>query len=395
MQPIQLKPEIYWVGGIDWDLRNFHGYLTPKGSTYNAYLIMDEQTTLIDLVKHYLVDELLARISVLTDPRNIKNIVVNHVEMDHSGALPKLMEIAPEATIITSPHGEKALRRHYKKDWKFKVVKTGDTIKIGKRTLQFVLTPMVHWPDSMATYCPEERVLFPNDAFGQHIASPARFAEELGLDIAFAEAARYYANIVLPLGEQVLKVLTALKPLAIDIIAPSHGVIWRNPAEIKLIIAAYEKWAKHETEPNRAVIVYDTMWGATEQIAYALREGLEDAGIEVSMCSLQTNHISSIVTEVLFSRFVLVGSPTINNSFLPTVGAFLTYLKGLRPKHRIGLAFGSYGWGGQGAKDVETILQELGWNLPEKLININYVPDPAELAQVRETAIRLATHARQ
>ncbi|MCX7765525.1 MAG: FprA family A-type flavoprotein [Candidatus Sumerlaeia bacterium] len=395
MQAIELKPEIYWVGGIDWNLRNFHGYLTPQGSSYNAYLIMDEQITLIDLVKHYLVDELLARISGLTDPHNIKNIVVNHVEMDHSGALPKLMEITPEATIITSPNGEKALRRHYKKDWNFKVVKTGDVVKIGKRTLQFVLTPMVHWPDSMATYCPEEHILFPNDAFGQHIASTARYAEELGLDIAFAEAARYYANIIFPLGELVLKVLNALTPLTIDIIAPSHGVIWRNPAEVKLIISAYEKWAKHETEANRAVIVYDTLWGATEQMAYTLREGLEDAGIEVSMCSLQTNHISSIMTEVLFSRFVLIGSPTINNSFLPTVGAFLTYLKGLRPKQRIGLAFGSYGWSGQGAKDVETILKELGWNLPEKLININYIPDPSELAQVRETALRLATHSRQ
>lgn len=378
MKPIEIKPKIFWVGGIDWDLRNFHGYLTQRGSTYNAYLILDEKIVLVDTVKYYLFEEMLSRIKEVVDPSRIDYIVANHVEMDHSGSLSKILRIATNAKVITSPHGEKGLRRHFKEEWDFKVVKSSDSVNIGKRTLQFFLTPMVHWPDSMATYVPEEKLLLPNDAFGQHIASAERFDDQVGWNVLYQEAAKYYANIVLPYGEQVKKALEALSALNIEMVAPSHGVIWRS--HLSKILEAYQKWADNKSE-NKALIVYDTMWGSTERIAYALRDGLERAGAPVTIRNLKTNHISDVMTDVLSSRAVLIGSPTLNNGMLPTVGAFLAYLEGLRPKKRIGFAFGSYGWGGQAVKKIQAILETLKWEMPLKSINFQYVPDEEELAK--------------
>lgn len=378
MKPIEIKPKIFWVGGIDWDLRNFHGYLTQRGSTYNAYLIVDEKIVLVDTVKHYLFEEMLSRIKEVVDPSRIDYIVANHVEMDHSGSLPRILKIASKAKLITSPHGEKGLRRHFKEEWDFKIVKSGDSINVGKRTLQFFLTPMVHWPDSMATYVAEEKLLLPNDAFGQHIACAERFDDQVGWDILYQEAAKYYANIVFPYGEQVKKALEALSALDIDMVGPSHGVIWRS--YLPKIVEAYQKWADNKSE-NKALIVYDTMWGSTERIAYTLRDGIEKAGVPVIMRNLKTNHISDVITDVLSSKAILIGSPTLNNGMLPTVGAFLTYLEGLRPKKRIGFAFGSYGWGGQAVKKIQAILETLKWEMPLNSINFKYVPDEEELAK--------------
>ncbi|MEA3559783.1 MAG: FprA family A-type flavoprotein, partial [Candidatus Thermoplasmatota archaeon] len=325
MDRIEIKPGIFWVGGIDWDLRDFHGYKTQRGSTYNAYLIIDEKITLVDTVKHYLFDEMLARIKTIIDPSKIDYIVSNHVEMDHTGGLPKLLEIAKKAKIITSQNGEKGLRRHYKKDWDFQVVKTGDTLDIGRRTLHFVNIPMVHWPDSMVTYVAEDKLLLPNDAFGQHIATSERFDDELGLDIIWEEAAKYYANIVLPYGSQVVKALDIVETLDVDMIGPSHGIIWRS--HIPKLLREYRKWATHETE-NKALIIYDTMWDSTRKMAHKLKEGLLESGFQVSMRCLKTNDISDIMTDVLTTKLILIGSPTLNNNMLPTMGAFLTYLKG-------------------------------------------------------------------
>jgi len=386
MKPIEIKPKVYWVGGIDWDLRSFHGYLTPRGTTYNAYLLVDDRVVLVDTVKHYLFDEMLARIREIVDPARIDYLVVNHVEMDHSGSVPKVMEIAPRAKIVTSPNGEKGLARHYKKDWEYVVVNSGEELKTGARTLKFVHTPMVHWPDSMVTYLPEEKLLLPNDAFGQHIAGTERFDDELGWDIVHEEAAKYYANIVMPYGEQVDKALDVVAQLPLEMIAPSHGLIWRT--YLRELLKVYRRWANHETE-RRALIVYDTMWGATKRIAQALQDGLEDAGVPVTMRCLQTSHISEIMPDVLVSKAILIGTPTLNNGMLPTVGAFLTYLKGLRPKKRLGFAFGSYGWGGQGAKEVQAAMAAMGWEVPLDIVNIQYTPDDAELAAARAAGRKL------
>ncbi|NQS90270.1 FprA family A-type flavoprotein [Patescibacteria group bacterium] len=386
MKPIKIKPGIYWVGGIDWDLRNFHGYLTQRGSTYNAYLIIDEKTVLVDTVKHHFFEEMLSRIKEIIDPSRIDYVVSNHVEMDHSGSIPKILKIASKAKVITSPQGERGLYRHFKRNWNFMVVKPGDIINIGKHSLQFFLTPMVHWPDNMVTYIPKEKLLLSNDAFGQHIATAKRFDDEVGWNILYEEAANYYANIVFPYGAQVKKALAAISGLNIEMIAPSHGVIWRT--YLPKILEFYRKWANNETE-KRALIVYDTMWSSTRKIAYKLQEGLESESIPVTMRALKTNHISDIMPDVLFSKAILVGSPTLNSGVLPTIGAFLTHLKGLRPKRRIGFAFGSYGWGGQAVGEIETVMKNLGWEIPLQNVNIQYIPDEEELNKVKKMGQKL------
>lgn len=389
MNKIEIKPDIYWVGGIDWDLRNFHGYLTPRGSTYNAYLIIDEKIVLVDTVKHYLYDEMLSRIKEIIDPSKIDYIVSNHVEMDHSGSLPKLLELVSDAKVITSQQGEKGLRRHYKKDWNLRAVKSGETLNIGRRTLKFIHIPMVHWPDSMVTYIPEEKLLLPNDAFGQHIASSQRYDDEIGWEILRYEAGKYYANIVMPYGDQAKKAIDTLAGLDIDMIGPSHGVIWRS--FIDKIVTEYVKWANYETE-NKALIIYDSMWGSTEKMAFKLSEGLGEKNIPVTMRNLKTTHISDVVTDVLTSRMILIGSPTFNRGMLPTMGAFLTYIKGLRPRKKIGFVFGSYGWSGQAIVEIENVLDKLHWELPYKGVKTHYIPDEDELSSIREIGRNLGDY---
>ncbi len=378
MKAREIKKGIYWVGGIDWGLRDFHGYLTQRGSTYNAYLIVDEKITLIDTVKHYMYDEMIKRISNIVDPAEIDYIISNHVEMDHSGGLPELMKVAKDATIITSPKGKSGLKAHYKEDWNFQLAKPGEELNLGSRTLKFVLTPMVHWPDNMVTYCPEEKILFSNDAFGQHYASSERFADETSFDIVMEEAKKYYANIVMPYGRQVQGVLKIVADLDIEVIAPSHGVVWRT--FVPEIIEKYQKWSVNRVD-DKALIIYDTMWGSTKKVAHSIQEAFEDKGVSTRFLSLDVNHRSDIITEVLTAKYICVGSPTLNNNMLPSVAAFLTYLKGLAPKNRIALAFGSYGWGGQSIGQVEEVLADCGFDLLDQ-IKVNYVPDESQLEEI-------------
>ena len=389
MNKVEIKPDIYWVGGIDWDIRNFHGYSTNRGTTYNAYLIIDKKITLVDTVKHYLYDEMMDRIKAVIDPSKIDYIVSNHVEMDHSGSLPRLLEIVKNAKVITSTRGEKGLLRHYKKNLNLKVVESGDTISIGKRTLHFVHIPMVHWPDSMVTYIPSDKLLLPNDAFGQHIASSERFDDEIEWGILREEAAKYYANIVMPFGDQVKKALDVVSTLEIDMIAPSHGIIWRS--HIPEILKEYKRWANYEST-GRAVIIYDSMWGSTEKIAKKLAEGIAEVGIPVNIRNLKTCHISDVITDVQDSKLVLIGSPTLNNGMLPSVGGFLTYLKGLKPRNRVGFVFGSYGWGGQAVKEIQKILESLSWDLPFDSVNINYIPNEDELNNLKNIGNKLGEY---
>lgn len=374
----KINPDIYWVGYIDWNLRNFHGYTTPSGSTYNAYLIMDEKPTLIDAVKYYGFEEQLRRIKRIIDPAKIQYIISNHTEMDHSGTIDKLLEFCPSAQVVCSPKGEEGLTRHFKKNWHFKVVQDGDTLNIGKRTLSFHLMPMVHWPDSMATYSKEDKILFPNDAFGQHYASSERFVDEIGLSIIESEAAKYYANIVLPYGQQVVKVLNTLSSLEISMICPSHGLCWRQKDHITRIIQLYQQWAQHITD-NRVTIVYDTMWKSTELIAQRMYELIENANIPVKMFNLQQTDISDILTDILRSRFLFIGSPILNNRVLPTVASFLMYIKGLKPLKRYAWTFGSYGWATVGFKELETSVLDAGLELLMEGKYIKYIPDEADL----------------
>jgi len=379
MKAKKIKENIYWVGAIDWDVRNFHGYSTQRGTTYNAYLIIDEKITLIDTVKHSFTNEMLARISNIIDPSKIDYIVSNHVEMDHSGALPRMLELAPNATIITCPNGDKGLKAHYKKDWNFKIVKTNDKISLGNRSLEFVLTPMVHWPDNMVAYMPEEKILFSNDSFGQHYASSERFDDECPPDIIMEEAKKYYANIVLPYGKAVQKELEAVSALDIKIIAPSHGVIWRS--NLDKIIPLYQIWSKNETS-KKAVIVYDTMWHSTEIMANALMEVFEEKGFNTSIRNLQFNHISDIMSELIDAEYICVGSPTLNSTMMPSIAGFLTYMSGLAPKNRKAISFGSYGWGGKTMDEINNFFNKSGFEIigSEK---IKYIPSEKDLDEFK------------
>ena len=380
MKAIEIKKDVYWVGGIDWSLRNFHGYLTQRGSTYNAYLIIDEKVTLIDTVKGYLTEELIERISDVIDPRKIDYVVSNHVEMDHSGALPALMEMIPNATVITSAAGEKEHRLHYRKDWNFKVVKSGDVINIGKRNLNFVMTPMVHWPDNMVTYCPEDKILYSNDAFGQHISSSERFEDEYSLEITVEEAKKYYANIVLPYSNQVLGILDVVRSLDIEMICTSHGLSWRK--NIPLILDLYEKWASNKTE-KKVVIIYDSMWGSTEKMAEYISNAFEEKGYKYRILDLKLNHISDVITEVIEAEYLCIGSPTLNKGILPTVASFLTYLQGLAPKGRKAILFGSYGWAPTNMKHLERYMQESNIEVVGKY-NVNFIPTYEDLVKIQE-----------
>lgn len=381
MKAKKIKEGIYWVGAIDWNLRNFHGYLTQRGTTYNAYLIIDEKITLIDTVKSNLKDEMLKRISDIIDPSKIDYIVSNHVEMDHSGAIPDIMRLAPDATIITCPNGEKGLRMHHFQDYKYKVVETGDKINIGKRNLEFVLTPMVHWPDNMICYVPEEKLLFSNDSFGQHLASSARFDDEYPLDMIMLEARKYYANIVLPYSKPVQKEIEAAKGLDIEIIAPSHGIIWRK--YVKEIFSEYIKWASSVTE-KKAIIIYDTMWHSTEKMAFAIQEVFEDKGFIAPVISLQHNHMSDIMTEIITAEYICVGSPTLNKNILPTVAAFLTYLQGLAPANRKAIAFGSYGWGDKSIPKITEYFENSGFVIIDTF-KVKFIPTEEYLKNMQET----------
>ena len=378
---IRIKENIYWVGGIDWNLRNFHGYLTQRGSTYNSYLIIDEKVVLIDTVKYYLADELIERISSVIDPSKIDIIISNHVEMDHSGSLDRIFKLAPNATLYASPNGFTGLSKHFDTSkWKFEKLTADTKLNIGKRTLEFIFTPMVHWPDNMFTYLPEDKILFSNDAFGMHLASSERFDDEYPFNIIMEEAKKYYANIVMPYGMQVQKALSMVADKKIEIIANSHGIIWRK--YIPEIIAEYVKWSKNETV-KKAVIIYDSMWNSTEKMAKAIEEGFLDKGYVTSLRNLRFNHISDIITEVLDSEYVCIGSPTLNNNILPTVSAFLTYLKGLAPKGRKAIVFGSFGWGGQSVSILENEMKTAKFDVVYSK-KIQYIPKQTDLNAITE-----------
>ena len=340
---VELKKGVYWVGAIDWAARDFHGYVIPDGMTYNAYLIVDEEIALVDTVKHGFLDEMMMRVEGIIDPARIDYVISNHTEMDHSGVIPWVMKRAKNATVVATAKGEDGLKRYYKADWTFMTVGAGDELTLGKKTLTFLPTPMLHWPDSMMSYLKEDKLLLSNDVFGQHIASYERFDDEVDQNELMGSVRSYFANILMPFSQLITKKLDEVEKLGIpiDMIAPSHGLIWRkNPARI---IKEYKKLARGDVE-RRAVIVYDTMWYSTEKMAVAIAEGIMDEGVKVEIVKLRSAHMSDAVTKILGASAFVVGSPTLNNGVFPTVAGFMSYLKGLKPQVRKGATFGSYGW---------------------------------------------------
>jgi flavorubredoxin len=390
MPPIEVLKDIYWVGAVDWNIRDFHGYSVDKGSSYNAFLAIDDKVTLFDTVKRGFKNDLIGNIRQIIDPGEIDYLIVNHVEMDHSGLIAEIVDLVQPEKIICSEMGKKNLLAHFhKEEWPYEAVRTGDTISLGRRTVQFIETRMLHWPDSMFSYIPEDRLLISSDAFGQHLASSERFDDEVDLSMLLGHAAKYYANIILPYSALVQKLLAQVREigLKIDIIAPDHGLIWRkNPQKI---LEHYDIWSQQKSKV-KALVIYDTMWHSTEMMAKAIVEGLVEQGASAQLFDLSSNHRSDIITEVLDAGAIIIGSSTLNNGMLPHMADLLHYMRGLRPAKKIGAAFGSYGWSGEAVKLITTAMEEMKFEILDPGIKVQYVPQDDDLKRCVDLGRKVA-----
>jgi flavorubredoxin len=388
LKAVKVSEKVYWVGAIDWNIRDFHGYATQRGSTYNAYLVMGEKPILIDTVKAPFKEELLARINSVIDPKKIKYIISNHTEMDHSGLLPDMIDIINPEKVFASIKGVEALNQHFKFNREITPVKNGESLKLGELNFTFLETRMLHWPDSMFSYLAEEKFLFSSDAFGMHLASSERFDDEIDPAILEYEGKKYYANIIMPYSALVLKLLDKVAQMKIELktIAPDHGPVWRK--NIPGALAHYKQWA--EQKPTRkAVVVYDTMWQSTAKLANAIADGMIKAGISVKVLKLRESHRSDVVTESIDTAALVVGSPTLNNNLFPTVADCLVYLKGLRPLNKFGAVFGSYGWSGESTKYLKEMLESMKIPVVGEL-QCQFVPTQEVLDQAAALGTELA-----
>jgi flavorubredoxin len=378
MEPTQLADGVYNVGVKDWNIRDFHGYSTDLGTTYNAFLIVDEKIALIDTVRKEFADQLIDNISAIVDPKEIDVVISNHTEMDHSGGLARVMHrIGEDKPLYCSKMGHKNLPRHFSPKWNYNPVASGDELKLGKKTLSFLETRMIHWPDSMFTYLQEDKILFSSDGFGQHYAGPEEFDDEAGDEILY-HAKKYFANILLLYSAHIEKLLSKVMGLGLEfkMICPDHGIIWRK--EPQKIVNAYVNWCQQKPR-KRAVVVYDTMWHSTEKMATAIVSGIVKEGVPAKPLHLRKWHRSEVMTEVFDAKAVVVGSPTLNNQLYPSLADFLTYMKGLKPQNKLGAAFGSYGWSGEAVKMLNNELEAMKFEMIDPGLKIQYVPDKEAL----------------
>lgn len=362
MMPMEIAPKIYDVGVTDWTVRDFHGYKTERGASYNSYLIVDEKICLIDTVKACYAEEFLEKISRVVDPAKIDYVVVNHVEPDHAGALPAVLKAAPNAKFVITMQGKNEALMHYGEGFDFMVVKEGDKISLGSRELTFVPMPMLHWPDNMVTYCPQDGILFSNDAFGQHYANSKRFDDEVDEYVLFYEAKKYFANILWPYARLIGGALKKAAALDVKMIAPAHGIIWRSMVD--KILERYAAWGAG-VQDGSLVIAYDTMWGSTETLARAMVEGAAAAGVRTKLLRMDRTPCSTVAVDLFEAGGLLVGSPTLNSGMMQTIGGMLVYLKGLQPKGKKAAAFGTFGWAGGAQKDMEAMLTAAGCDLQQ------------------------------
>ncbi|HCJ46673.1 MAG TPA: MBL fold hydrolase [Prevotella sp.] len=383
----KITDNVTWVGKVDWDLVHFHGdeLSTFHGSSYNAYLIKDEKNVLIDTVWRPYDREFVKRLKEVIDLKDIDYIVMNHNEIDHSGALPELLREIPDTPIYCTKKGEAILRGHYHQDWNYVNVKTGDTLNIGKHTLTFIEAPMLHWPDTMFTYMSGDEILFSNDAFGQHYATESLFDTAADVNEVMYEAEKYYTNILnlySPMVARKVKEVLGMN-LPIKMIAPSHGVIWTK--YISQIIESYQKWSTPYQE-NQITIVYDTMWQSTRLMGEAIAEGIRraDPSVEVKLYNVAKEDKNDVLTQMFRSKAVLVGSPTINYGYSFAIAGILEMARGLKFKGKKAAAFGSYGWSGDAPKLITKHLQEAGFDVVDDGIKCLWVPDNKAIDECRD-----------
>jgi flavorubredoxin len=380
----ELKQGIHWVGVVDWELRHFHGHelSTHRGSSYNAYLIVDRKVALVDTVWRPFAGQLLENIRQVVDPTRIGYVVASHSEPDHAGALAEVLRHAPNAQLVVSRRGQESVEGHFHQGWRYQVVKTGDRLSLGETELLFIEAPMLHWPDSMFTYVAGRNVLLPNDAFGQHYATAFRFNDEVDQEELFGEALKYYANILTPYSDLVSRRIAEFAglKLPVDMIAPSHGVIWRQ--EPLQIVTTYGEWAEQKPS-RRAVVIYDTMWNGTRRLAEAIADGLAEVGVDTKVFHAVTADRNDILTEVFRAGAVLVGSPTLNRGLLPTIWPILQDLKGLRFRNKVAGGFGTYGWSGEGVAIIEAHLKDCGFEVIAGGPQVKWQPDTAAVEASR------------
>ena len=383
----RVTDKVTWVGKIDWELKKFHGdeLSTMEGSSYNSYLIRDKKTVLIDTVWGPYDTEFVNRLKEEIDLKEIDYIVMNHNESDHSGTLPALMREIPDTPIYCTKKGESILRGLYHQDWNYVNVKTGDELEIGDSKLVFVEASMLHWPDTMMTYMTGDNILFSNDVFGQHYASEMLYDDMDDISKLLHEAEKYYTNIITPFSTFVTKKLAEVQGmnLKIDLVAPSHGIIWRE--NIGLIMDLYAKWANNYQE-DQITLIYDTMWQSTRKMAEAIAEDIQQASPNTTIKILNAvkNDKNDILVEVFKSKAILVGSPTINNGFSYAIAGILEMIKGLKFKNKKAASFGSYGWSGEAAKQIKEFLEESKFAIVNDGIRVNWAPDQETIEQLRE-----------
>ncbi|HOV25139.1 MAG TPA: flavodoxin domain-containing protein [Pseudobacteroides sp.] len=390
----EIKKNIYWLGLKDWELREFHGHelSTHRGSTYNSYYIKDKKRVLIDTVWYPHKDEFNAILEKdIGGIENIDMIVINHSEPDHAGSLGYIMSIKPDIPIYCTKSGADILKKHFHKDWNFNIVKTGDTVNIGEYDLVFVEMRMIHWPDSMMTYVKGANVLFSNDAFGQHYSAQGLYNDEVDNCELYQEAIKYYANILTPMSPLIKKKIEEVKALnlPIDVIAPSHGVLWRdNPVQI---IEKYYEWA-NEYHENSVVIIYDTMYDATKKLADAIGEGLGKNGVKYKLFNSAISDTSDLITEIFKAKGVIVGSCTVNNTVLGSIAVILEEIKAHKYKGKIGAGFGSYGWSGESPKIISNSLENAGIKVVLEPIKVEYQPTHEDIKKAIEFGENFSKH---
>ncbi|MCH5276371.1 MAG: MBL fold metallo-hydrolase [Desulfovibrionaceae bacterium] len=392
MQPVLLKPDIYWVGAVDYNLRNFHHYSrSPQGSSYNAYLVRDEKTVLFDTVSAHACDILVEHISALVEPQKIDYIVCNHLEQDHSGALPRIVELCRPEKIFVSSLGQKSISGIFQTEgWPIEVVKDGDRLNIGRRNITFLETRMLHWPDSMVSYLEEDKVLISNDIFGQNVATSRRFVDEYDRSLLLRAMKDYYYNIVLPYSPMTLKALDRIASLGLtfDVIAPDHGLIFRTPEDIDFVLQSYREFA--EQKPKlQAVIAYDTMWSATERMARAVADGLSDEGVPCVLIDMQNNHCSAVMNALADSGALILGSSTRNNMPMVNMVALMAHIKGLKPQNLVGASFGAYGWSGEAPKMMAEELRAMKVDVVGEPLKVAFAPKAGDLALARALGVEV------
>ena len=389
MQAVKISDKVYWVGAIDWNIRDFHGYSTKQGTTYNAFLVLSEKPTLIDTVKKEFYPEMMARIKSVIDPKKIEIIVSNHAELDHSGGLPQAVSEIQPKEIYASDMGVKNILAQLHPSFEIKPVKTGDKIDIGGDTISFIEARMLHWPDSMFSYLEKENILFSNDVFGMHLATSKLFDDENDEHIWLPEAEKYYANIVLPYSDIALRFLANVKKMNLTpkIIAPDHGFLWRK--EPARIVNLYEKWAAQAPQ-KKVVVVYDTMWGSTQKMAEYVTEGLRQGGMEVKQMSMHGCHRSEVAHELLNAGGLVIGAPVINSEIFPSMADVLCYLKGLKKKNLVGGVIGSYGWNPAPVNALAEWLKAAQVELAAPVVSAKFSPTPQVLESCRQLGLTIA-----